>query len=319
MIDALRFTLARYLSYFAAPLFPLLCVLVIVVFLIVFGLFHWIPVVGDIIVDGLGWPLAIFAGLAMAVILVGLIGWPMMYATISTEGSDSFDAISRSYSYVYQNPWHYLWYSAVALVYGAAVVFFVSFMGSLMVYLGKWGVNQTPFIAHFDRSTDYLFAYAPTSFGWRDLLLQGSPAVDSSGHVNADKLAQWEETFTIPNKIGAFMVSWIWMGLVFMIVVGFAYSYFWSASTIIYLFMRRKVDDTDVDEVYLEEDESDEGFPTPATAAAPVGAGEGSLTMVEAPTLKAPAPAGLSPTAVDTTRSEEEGSNQPSGGNPPLS
>ena len=87
----------------------------------------------------------------MAVVLVGLVGWPMMYATISAEGSDSFDAISRSYSYVYQSPWHYIWYSLVAIGYGAVVVFFVGFMGSTIVYLGKWGVSQTPFIEKADR------------------------------------------------------------------------------------------------------------------------------------------------------------------------
>src|SRR5207302_1512054 len=91
MMEAVRFTLARYLSYFSAPLFPLLFVLIVLIFLIIFGLFHLIPLVGDVIVDGLGWPLVILGGIGMALALVGLVGWPLMYATISTEGSDSFD------------------------------------------------------------------------------------------------------------------------------------------------------------------------------------------------------------------------------------
>ena len=91
----------------------------------------------------------------------------------------------------------------------------------------------------------------------------------------------------------------LWLGLVFLMVVGFGYSYFWSASTIIYLLMRRKVDDTDIDEVYLEEDESEEAYkastPMPGTSPAPAGtpgAGGQPLTMVESPTLKTPAPSG---------------------------
>src|SRR5207253_8447687 len=99
---------------------------------------HMTPELGSLVVDGIGWPLVLLAGIIMAVILVGLVGWPMMYTTISAEGSDSFDALSRSYSYVYQCPWHYLWYSLVAIAYGAVLVFFVGFMGSLMVYLGQW-------------------------------------------------------------------------------------------------------------------------------------------------------------------------------------
>ncbi len=111
----------------------------------------------------------------MAVVLIGLLGWPLMNPTISAEGSDSFDALSRSYSYVFQAPWHYLWYTTVALAYGAVLVFFVGLMGSLMVYLGEWGVSQAPFLSSSnpasDREPTYLFVNAPTSFGWRDLLL----------------------------------------------------------------------------------------------------------------------------------------------------
>src|SRR5438067_10190076 len=96
-----------------------------------------------------------------------------MYATISTEASDSFDALSRSYSYVYQAPWQYLWYAFVAAVYGAALVFFVTFMSSLLVFLAKWGVARGVFVE--SREPSYLFAYAPTSFGWRDLLIHDNP------------------------------------------------------------------------------------------------------------------------------------------------
>jgi hypothetical protein len=207
----------------------------------------------------------------------------MMYSTISTEGTDSFDALSRSYSYVVTNPWHYIWYALVALAYGTVVVFFVGFMGSLTVYLGKWGVSQTPFIGpnYMDREPEYLFQYAPTSFGWRELLLQGSSSMDVHGQYTHPE--QWHSW----NKIGAGMVA-IWLYLLFLMIVGFGYSYFWTASTIIYLLMRRKVDDTEMDEVYVEEDEGEEAYSMPITAPAGSAAsaqagGTTPLTMVEAP------------------------------------
>src|SRR5205814_4791766 len=118
-------------------------VFLLVIFMVIFGLFHLIPVVGDILVSGLLWPVVLLFGLVMAVALVGLVGWPLMPATISAEGTDSWEAVSRSYSYVFQRPWHYAWYTVVAVAYGGAVVFFVGFMGSLTVYLAKWGVAQT--------------------------------------------------------------------------------------------------------------------------------------------------------------------------------
>ena len=44
--------------------------------------------------------------LFMALLLLGLVGgFNLMYPTIAVEGSDSFDAISRSFSYVYVRPW----------------------------------------------------------------------------------------------------------------------------------------------------------------------------------------------------------------------
>jgi hypothetical protein len=262
-----------------------------------------------------------------------------MYATISAEGSDSFDALSRSYSYVYQAPWHYLWYGLVAVAYGVVVVFFVGLMGSLMVYLGKWGLDQTPWIGRaMKREPAYLFAYAPTSFGWRELLLQGSPAVYTAediakyskiltkddiaklkkedkpvlpaskvpegvqrdiladnfkkGAVRSDYMEKFGE-WSWANYIGAWMVAF-WLGLVFLLIVGFGYSYFWSASTIIYLLMRKKVDETEIDEVHLEEDEVEEPYtppapppPSGAPAARPAAGGPG-LIPPESLTLRTP-------------------------------
>jgi hypothetical protein len=311
MTEALRFARTRIQGYFSAPLLPLVFLAILTVFLWLYGLvgiFTWF--VGDIVVYGLFAPIMLLIGLIMAVVLVGLVGWPLMYSTISTEGSDSFDAISRSYSYVYQAPWHYLWYTAVALAYGAVLVFFVGLMGSLMVYLGKWGISQAP--GPQNREPTYLFVYAPTSFGWRDLLLAGSPGVKTA------EMAQTNGTTTLAyaptakywgemswsNHIGAVLVS-VWLYLLFLLIVGFGYSYFWSATTIIYLLMRRKVDDTELDEIHLEEEELEEPYAAPGTTTpappvspvdktAPTGP---AVTMVEPPALRTPAPAVVSATA----------------------
>jgi hypothetical protein len=310
MREALRFAKERFQSFFSAPVFPLIFLGILTFFLILFGLFSGlIPIVGDVLIAGLLWPIVIILGLVMAVVLVGLVGWPLMNPTISTEGSDSFDALSRSYSYVYQAPWHYLFYTGVSLAYGAVLIFFVGLMGSLMVYLGEWGVNQTPFlsssVAASDREPTYLFVYAPTSFGWRDLLLHSSHfakeevAVTPTGGLRKsyEMTKDYMDNMKPWNYIGAFLVS-VWLYLLFLLVVGFGYSFFWTASTIIYLLMRHKVDDTDMDEIHLEEEETEEPFGKDMTAApttAPVApaakpVATGAVTMVEAPSLR-PTPA----------------------------
>jgi hypothetical protein len=135
-------------------------------------------------------------------------------------------------------------------------VFFVGFIGSLTVYLGKWGVSST--ILFPRRSPEFLFIYAPTSFGWRQLLLADNSGLDITWY----------------NRIGAGMV-WFWITLVFLMIVGFGYSFFWTSSSMIYLLMRKKVDEMDLDEVYLEELEDDDVFGGPPTA---------PLMTAEAPT-----------------------------------
>lgn len=291
LMDAIKFTMSRYRSYFAAQILPLAFLAGLTVILFLFGFLEVFTFFfGDIIVAGLGLPLALLFGLIMAVVMVGLIGWPMMYATISTEGSDSFDAISRSYSYVYQAPWNYLFYCFIAVIYGAALVFFVGLMGSLMVYLTKWGMTLTPSI--YDRNPTYLFAYAPTSYGWRDLLLiqyqfaQPVEVIRPSGELGLTYEVVQSEQFSFGphNYIGAFLVG-VWVYALFLFVVGFGYSYFWTAASIIYLLMRRKVDDTEMDEIHLEDEDLDTPYTPPATPAAPAtGNGGGtSLPMVEAP------------------------------------
>ncbi len=332
--EAVRFTFKRIVSYLIAPLFPLAFVFLVLCFTVLFGLFHMIPVVGDVVVDGLLWWLMLICGLVMAVTLVGLVGWPLMSATISTEGTDSWEAVSRSYSYVYQKPWHYAWYTIVAIAYGAVLVFFVGFMGSLTVYLAKWSVSQTPLVSKANREPTYLFVYSPTSFGWRTLLLEGA-TVEGRKIVENGEIQQavYDDYFGDPdqsrdrlhvwNKIGAFLVA-IWLGLVFLLLLGFGYSYFWSASTIIYLLMRRHVDAAEMDEVYLEEDDN-EGpygghFTPPVAPAASESKSASSLTMVEPPTLRTPPPAASSiPESPPAIPPAPSSSSPPTEAEPPSS
>ena len=138
--EAVKFVSTRFGSYFLSPMVPLGIIAVVIIGSVVFGLVHMIPILGDL-VDGLFWFIPLGFGFVMALLLAGLIGYPLMYPTLSAEGSDTFDALSRSYNYVYESPWSYLWYAFISIVYGAVVVFFVVLMASLTVYLGKWAVG----------------------------------------------------------------------------------------------------------------------------------------------------------------------------------
>jgi hypothetical protein len=288
--ESIAYVRRRYLSYLLSPLIPIAFIGFLVVCCMLFGVIHWIPGVGDIF-DGLFWWLPLMAGLAMTLALIGMIGYPMMYTTLSAEGSDTFDALSRSYNYVYESPWHYLWYAIVAIAYGALLTLFVVIVGSLTTYFAKWGVSKFPAWGS-DRSPEYLFIYSPESLGWRKLLTEGSPAAinDLGEPINQAAYSAYFDNYAWYNHVGAVMTSF-WVTLVFLLVIGFSYSYFWTASTQMYLLMRKRVDETEMDEVYVEEEEAAEAPPivpsTPEPAPAPTPTGPLSVP-VDAPTLRQP-------------------------------
>jgi len=313
--QAIQFVAKRYVSYLLAPIVPLIIIGVVVLGLILYGVLALIPILGDLVFLGIGLPLIIAAGAVMAVFLIGLVGYPLMYTTLSTEGdsSDTFDALSRSINYVYQAPWSYIWYSIVAVVYGAIVTFFVLFFCSLMLYMGKWAVGLTASAVWPDRKPDYLFIYSPESFGWRELLLKDSPyairpetvMLDREGKettdlrlavrtmqvykpVNPTLFKQHREEFYVYNNWGAGLVCF-WLTLLFLMMLGFSYSFFWSAATMIYLLMRFKVDESEIDEVFFEEEEPEAPLPPPkiADGTAPV-APQTSLPVIQSPPVVPP-------------------------------
>jgi hypothetical protein len=306
--QAVRFVWTRYVSYLLSPLVPIGVVAAITLALMAFGFVALIPILGDVLY-GVLFPLLLLGGLLMAVLLVGLVGYPLMFPTLSVEGSDTFDALSRAYNYVLQAPWQYAWQSVVALVYGVVVTFLVMFMGSLTVYLTKWAITQTPLTESTKQEPAYLFVYAPETYGWKQLLLQGTPIEVkpetnvqdarvwvSYDYSNKDRADAYKKSYQIWNYLGAGLVTF-WLVIVLLLMVGFAYSYFWSAATAIYLNMRQVVDETEFDEIYLD-DETDVPPPAapPVTFAPPPSSPPAtSLPMVPA-SPPAAAPASL-PTA----------------------
>src|SRR4029079_18006813 len=78
----------------------------------------------------------------MAILLIGaLIGWPLMWSTVSVEGTDAFDALSRSYAYTYHRPWRLLWYALFALFLAVVSMFVVKLFASSAIALGNWSID----------------------------------------------------------------------------------------------------------------------------------------------------------------------------------
>jgi hypothetical protein len=210
--EARRHVVRRWLSYVGAPLFPIIAASGLAVPAFFIGL----VMQGSLLVAGLLWPIVLLLALVSAILLVGLaVGWPLMNPAISTEGSDTFDALSRSYSYVYQRPLHYLLYVLVAFVLGSLGLFVASVFADAVEQIAYWGAS------------------------WGS----GAKRIKEAADVAAG--GRHGET-----GAGLF---WFWHGVVRLLVLGFAFSFFWTAATAIYLLLRYDVDGVDLDEVFLEE------------------------------------------------------------------
>jgi len=82
-------------------------------------------------------PLALLSGFVMALIGLGTAaGFPLFAPAVAAEGTDAFDAMSRGFSYVYSRPWHYLFYQAVAGLYGIVCISFVLLFAITLCHAG---------------------------------------------------------------------------------------------------------------------------------------------------------------------------------------
>ena len=125
--ESLVFSVKKFWSYFWCPITPVLGALFFIACNVIGGLLGKIQIAGEIAV-AIGFPLAILSGfLIVFIVVIGIIGFFLMYPTISAEGSDTFDAMSRAYSYVLSRPAHFLSLLISILVCGVILIFFTSF------------------------------------------------------------------------------------------------------------------------------------------------------------------------------------------------
>ncbi|HSZ56178.1 MAG TPA: hypothetical protein VK797_10990 [Tepidisphaeraceae bacterium] len=252
---ALTFSAGKVLSFIFAPVIPVLIVLGIGVIIALASaiLFH-IPWVGPI-VAGIFFFLALIGGFVITLVILGTLGgFNLMYPTVAVEGSDSFDAISRSFSYVFARPWRMLWYTIVAVVYGAICYLFVRFFVWLILaatwFFMSWFLGGTH-LPPDDKSPADVFPRI-----WPQ---PQDPLERLSYSPQYDMLKGTEAT-------AAGLIVW-WNYLLIGLVGAFVISFYFSANTIIYYLMRREVDATDLDDVYVEETEDEPGDGEPPSAA----------------------------------------------------
>lgn len=247
---------SKWLAYFGGPLIPLVPVGFVAAGLALMGMLLWTNI--GVLLAALIWPLLLLGGLGITVLLLGLVfGWPLMWATVSTEGTDGFDAVSRTYSYVFQRPLHYLFYLLVAAAFGALCWILVANFAAAVIALTDWSVE-----------------WSANGTRW---------AAAGSDARSIGVLLREGGDMGLFAALGSQLI-YFWRSCVKLLAVSFLYSYFWTATTAVYLLLRRDVDATELDEVFLErEQESPEQQPEqPAGAAADAQPAPADQTITQA-------------------------------------
>ncbi len=229
--DALAFARGRWVWFFLAPLIPLILVLLVALVMAVGGLlFNWY--VTDIVAAVL-FGLWLVGGLVIALILIGLTGGAnLLYPAIAVEGTDAFDAISRTFHYVFFRPWQLVFYNLVALIYGAITYLFVGLVVFLVMsvvhrFTGVWVTEALPGArTHFD-------AILPR------------PQIDQLAYE-----VDWSR-LDASAKVAAALV-YVWSLLLVVMVAAYAISFYCSVNTWIYLLLRRAADGEDFDMVITD-------------------------------------------------------------------
>ncbi|GMV95691.1 MAG: hypothetical protein AMXMBFR83_00620 [Phycisphaerae bacterium] len=260
---ALSFARRKYLGFLLAPLMPIGIILVIGAVLWVGGFICQLPYLGDLL-GGLGMGLALMGGGAIAIVLIGfLAGVSLMWPTVAAEGSDAFDAMSRSYSYVLTRPWKAALYALAASIYGAICYLFVRLLVWIILRATRAFVGAGMSVWTARPGTG---------------LSQGSKIDAIWPTPTFDNL--WPGLSPFGYQRGfewlAMGLTWIWVMLVVLALGGFLVSFYYSAATIIYFLLRRDVDHTDLEDVDTEGEEEEEAIHASAGAVAVEGAAAGA-------------------------------------------
>lgn len=247
--EAFCFVRGKFISYLMSPLFVLVACAVLS--LPIMGISALLNFDVGVMFAGVLWVLVVIAAIAIAVLLTGLcFGWPLMWPTISAEESgDVYEATSRSFAYTFQAPLQYFGFALLTCAIWVPGVVIVQSFAVL--------VEQVVFTV-----------------------------AGITGGTTMQDVQQFIETGATGNESPAGMVALginiiggiHWIGHV--VADAFCISFFFCSSAGVYLLLRRFVDQTEIDEIFVVDEKTKYGLEDllqqSAENAAPTASDEGS-------------------------------------------
>ncbi len=244
MTQCLKFALKKFISLFSAPLAPVILITIFGIGIFLLGLITNIPWAGEIIM-ALFIIIVLIAGLLMTFAIIGMGGGiNLMFGAIAYENSDAFDAVNRSFSYVYARPWRLAFYSFLAAVYGSISYLFIRFFAFVLLGISRWFMSLGIWTSGSKaQQLNKVVAIWPKP-EFFNLLGSGL-----------------EISKNATESIAAFVV-YLSVLVVAGLVIAFAVSFYYSAGTIIYCLLRNKVDNTALDSVFIEAEQTQQAIET---------------------------------------------------------
>lgn len=234
---ALKHVQAKWLAYFLGPVGTLLAFLIIALAVGAAGVLLRADV--GLLLGAILWPVVLGLGTLGTLILAGIFfGWPLMWAAVGVEHSDHYDALSRSFTYVLSRPLHFLFYLTVTAAIGTLGWLAAAAFAETVIYLSAWSACRGAQPELFGQ----IMTVVPHPWPWI--------------HWPAEDLSNVGGTAWAGLQVIRF-----WSSAVNLLVVGFVFSYFWTAACGCYLLLRYHVDGNELDDIVLDEDEEPHELP----------------------------------------------------------
>ena len=223
--EAIDFALRSWRRLVGSLVLPLAIAGVLSAMLLVGGFFlmlPWLDVLG-----GLLYGVALLLGFGVVFLLAGYAaGFSLLVPAVACENCDAADAQQRAYAYALSHPLHLLGYGIVAMV-GLSVGFVLASLFAVAV------LNLTG--ALVDAATANAAVDVTYGFALFDLAPRRAAAIPLQLH------SEWSAGLVM-----------FWQTVVVSLVAAYVFSNYFSASTTVYMLMRRVCDGQELDEIWQE-------------------------------------------------------------------
>ena len=241
LIEGVGFASRKLVWLLIAPLLPLAVVAAVIIALVLLGLVLFNLPVLDAVGGLLLGPMFVLGFVAALALLGLLLAVHLLPAALAVEGTDAYDAVSRSFAYVAARPWQLLGYAVFALAYGMATFTFMVVLAYATFTITRVGLDAGTF-------TDFSHTRGEPRVG------AGAAEIASLTVHHADRLDAIvpsgeaildEDRAPRADSGSAGLAAWFasrWTQLLASIPAAYAVSFYFCATTLIYLLLRRSAE-----------------------------------------------------------------------------